>query len=85
MSDNTILIIDDDQVTTAVIEEYLVDFGLKVIKAQNGDAGIGIMKKSNPDLILLDIMMDDIEGTEVCRIIKADEKISHIPVFALTV
>ena len=84
MSDNTILIIDDDQVTTAVIEEYLVDFGLKVIKAQNGDAGIGIMKKSNPDLILLDIMMPGKDGIQILKEIKLTPGLSNTPVLLLS-
>ncbi len=84
MSDNTILIIDDDQVTTAVIEEYLVDFGLKVIKAQNGEEGIGIMKRSNPDLILLDIMMPGKDGIQILKEIKLTPGLSNTPVLLLS-
>lgn len=84
MSGNTILIIDDDQVTTAVIEEYLVDFGLKVITAKTGDAGIKIMKKSNPELILLDIMMPGKNGIQILKEIKLTSGCSHIPVLILS-
>jgi len=84
MSKNTILIIDDDQVTTAVIEEYLVDFGLKVITAQSGDEGIGIMKKFNPDLILLDIMMPGKDGIQILKEIKLTPGLSNTPVLLLS-
>lgn len=84
MSENTILIIDDDQVTTAVIEEYLVDFGLKVVTAQSGDTGIEVMKRSKPDLILLDIMMPGKDGIQILKDIKLTRGCSHIPVLLLS-
>ncbi|MCK4890147.1 MAG: response regulator, partial [Candidatus Aminicenantes bacterium] len=84
MSNNTILIIDDDQVTTAVIEEYLVDFGLKVITAQNGDEGIEVMRKSNPDLILLDIMMPGKDGIQILKEIKLTPGLSNTPILLLS-
>ena len=84
MSENTILIIDDDQVTTAVIEEYLTDFGLNVLNAQDGDAGIEIMKRDNPDLILLDIMMPGKDGIQILKEIKLTPGLSNTPILLLS-
>lgn len=84
MNSSTILIIDDDQVTTAVIEEYLDDFGLTVITSQTGDSGIEIMKKSDPDLILLDIMMPGKDGIQILKEIKLTPGFSNIPVLLLS-
>lgn len=80
----TILAVDDTPDNLLLISGLLKDeYHLKV--ANGGERAIKIAQSDNPpDLILLDIMMPDIDGYEVCRILKADEKTSHIPIIFLT-
>lgn len=84
MSGETILIIEDEHDIRELISYTLENEGYKVYKAPDGISGIELSRKNNPDLILLDIMLPDIDGLEVCRKIKRDETINDIPVIMLT-
>ncbi len=55
-----------------------------VIEAENGKQGLGMIREYQPDLIISDIMMPEMDGLELCRQIKEDEQISHIPIILLT-
>ena len=78
-----ILIVDDVLANIKVLKETLkTDF--KIIFALNGNKAIEIVKSDPPDLILLDIMMPDMDGYEVCRILKSDPKTRNIPIIFLT-
>jgi len=78
-----ILIVDDEPINVKIVEHALCDT-YDTISACNGYEAIRIVKKTPPDLILLDVMMPDLNGFDVCRIIKADERLSDIPVLFLT-
>jgi putative two-component system response regulator len=80
----TILAVDDTPDNLLLISGLLKDeYHLRV--ANGGERALKIAQSDNPpDLILLDIMMPDIDGYEVCRILKADERTSHIPIIFLT-
>ena len=78
-----ILVVDDEPVnirlvTAALKNEY------KILAALNGHDAVDLIKEHNPDLILLDVMMPDITGFDVCKIIKADKRFADIPVIFLT-
>ena len=78
-----ILIIDDN----AAVRRYLrsiLEQDYQIEEASHGEAGLAIALENLPDLILSDIMMPKIDGVEVCRRLKADERTSHIPVILLT-
>jgi two-component system alkaline phosphatase synthesis response regulator PhoP len=82
----TILIVDDDEQIADMMEEFVRFMGnYNTVKAYSGSKALEAVQEKSPDLVLLDIMMDDMPGTEVCRTLKADEKTSHIPVVAVTV
>jgi len=57
---------------------------IQFIGARSGKEGISLCEKETPDTILLDIMMPDMDGFEVCRILKADKNLKHIPVVMVT-
>ena len=80
----TILAVDDTPDNLLLISGLLKEeYHVRV--ANGGERAIKIAQSDNPpDLILLDIMMPDIDGYEVCRILKADQKTSHIPIIFLT-
>ena len=79
----TILIIDDTPVNLRVISAALIaDYRLQV--AQSGAVGLQLASQAAPDLILLDVMMPEMDGFEVCRRLKEDPKLSRVPVIFLT-
>ncbi len=82
-SNATILVIDDNPQNLVLIRDLLDE--LYIIKvAPNGPLGIRIASANPPDLILLDIMMPDMDGYEVCRQLKSNPLTSDIPVIFLT-
>lgn len=80
----TILIIDDTEVDHRVASAAVERGGYSVLKAYNGKTGIALAQEHKPSLILLDYMMPDILGPEVCNILKANESTKNIPVLFLT-
>lgn len=78
---NSILIIEDETKVLDVIKAYLEKEGYKVFCASLGVKGIEIFEENNIDLVLLDLMLPDIDGEEVCRIIRGK---SDVHIFMLT-
>lgn len=79
-----ILIVDDDVDTIRLIKLMLDKQGYSVVTAPNGDQAINITQIEQPDLILLDIMMPDIDGYEVTRKLRSEPSTSHIPIIMFT-
>ena len=84
MADAKILLVDDNTTNLQVLRDALDGLGAKLLVAKNGAGALAIVAKARPDLILLDIMMPEMDGYEVCRRLKADEATRHIPVLFLT-
>lgn len=82
----TILTIDDQQsnqiTINAIIERFLPEF--KSLTALSGKEGIELAKKEQPAIILLDIVMPQMDGYEVCKILKSHQLTKHIPIIMLT-
>ncbi|MBN1428851.1 MAG: response regulator transcription factor [Anaerolineae bacterium] len=76
-----ILVIDDEETTLELIRLLLEHSGYEVIKASRADDGLRKAYRTQPDLILLDIMMPDLDGWEVCRRLRA---LSDVPIIFLT-
>jgi signal transduction histidine kinase/ligand-binding sensor domain-containing protein/DNA-binding response OmpR family regulator len=79
----TILIVEDHKVLRAFMKNLLVD-EYNIITAENGAVGLKKALKFLPDLIVSDVIMPEMVGTELCSKIKEDIKTSHIPVILLT-
>lgn len=77
----TVLIVDDEEAIVEFIELNLKRHGFKVLKAYKGEDAINCVRERKPDIILLDIMLPDIDGFQVCRSIR---EISQVPVIMLT-
>lgn len=85
MSTTTLLLIEDDQRLADMVSQYLQQSGYVCHHASNGMAGLAAIHQHNPDLIVLDLMLPDIDGLEVCRRIRAlPEPNNRLPVLMLT-
>ena len=84
MEEIKILIVDDDSVALLLLEKVLSDAGYSVVKANNGQKGVIVAKNQLPDLIILDILMPDIDGGRVAKILEKDPKTKDIPIIFLT-
>jgi two-component system phosphate regulon response regulator PhoB len=84
MHKESILIIEDDRDIVELIEYNLQEQGYQTISALNGEDGVEIAKKQQPDLVILDIMLPVIDGFEVCKILKTESRTSGIPVIILS-
>jgi len=79
-----ILVVDDEPLNVKLIEAILVPENYKVVKAFNGQDALTIIKKVDVDMVLLDIMMPNMDGYEVCRRLKGSEGTRLIPVVMIT-
>jgi two-component system response regulator MprA len=77
-----ILVIDDDDKIISMLRRGLAFEGYEVITASNGEQGLNKMMESEPDMVILDVMMPKVDGWEVCRRIR--EAGSAVPVLMLT-
>lgn len=73
----------DENITTAV-QEYMQRTGTKVFVAKSGHAALATIRKTKPDLIILETFLPDIEGLELCRRLKANKRTKQIPIIFLT-
>ena len=81
----TILVIDDDIDLVEIIRMTLENEGYRVIDAQTGERGLELARQERPDVILLDVMMNDIdEGFQVAYRLRGDRETAEIPIVMLT-
>ena len=76
----SVLVVDDDHETLDVTSAVLRNGGYRVFTASSGKEGIAIARRERPDLILLDINMDDMDGWSTLRLLRLDEETGSIPV-----
>ena len=84
INDSNILIVDDTPENLTVLRQMLMNEGCRVRPALSGEIALKAVQADPPDLILLDILMPEMDGYEVCRKLKADEKMMHIPVIYIS-
>jgi len=78
-----VLTVEDHEEIRTHIREHLED-NFRVLEAANGKTGLEIAIENVPDLIITDLMMPEMDGIELCKRLKTDERTSHIPVIMLT-
>jgi len=80
----TILIVEDNEMNRDMLSRRLERKGYAVLIAVDGQNGVEVARAHTPDLILMDMSLPVVDGWEATRRLKADERLKHIPVIALT-
>ena len=81
MADKKVMVVDDDAKTVELVRLYLDRDGYEVLTANNGLEALRLARDSCPDLIVLDLMLPDVDGLEVCRTLRRE---SDVPIIMLT-
>jgi len=79
-----VLLVEDEKSIVTLIKYNLEKEGFKVFCAETGEEALKIIKEKTFDVVILDWMLPDVSGIEVCRQIKKDKKLKNIPVLILT-
>ena len=79
-----VLIVDDERDLVSLLDFNLRQAGFETITAASGEQALALLRRRVPDLVLLDLMLPDVSGTEVCRQLKGDPRTRHVPVVMLT-
>jgi phosphate regulon transcriptional regulator PhoB len=79
-----ILIIEDDRDIVELVRYNLVNEGFQVSSAGDGSTGLAQIKKTPPDLLLLDLMLPKLSGLEICKEIRRDASLNRLPILMLT-
>jgi DNA-binding response OmpR family regulator len=80
-SQKTVLVVEDDTHTADLVVLYLRREGFKTLTASDGDKGLDLAERYHPDLVILDLMLPNVDGWEVCRRLR---QTSNVPVIMLT-
>lgn len=84
MLNKSIFVVDDEEDILELIRHNLTREGFQVTTATSGENAVKVIAQKPPDLILLDLMLPGIDGLEVCRILKKENKTADIPIIMLT-
>ncbi len=84
MPNEHILVIEDEEDIVELIRFNLVKSGFKVTAAVDGNAGLNQARNPTPDLILLDLMLPGMDGLDVCRALRRDDRTASVPIIMLT-
>ncbi|MGQ1909570.1 hybrid sensor histidine kinase/response regulator [Marinifilum sp. RC60d5] len=80
----TVLVVDDNPNNLKIVALTLRELNFKIVIATNGKDALNLVGRTNPDLILLDIMMPEMDGFEVCKILKSKKENENLPIIFLT-
>lgn len=80
----TVLVVDDEFGVAEVLEAILQDEGYRVVTAINGRQGLERAAETQPDLIMLDVMMPIMDGAATLAALRADSRFSHVPVILMS-
>ena len=79
-----ILVVDDSDFFLKSIDNTLSQDAYEVISASCGEDGLRLVREEKPDLVLLDVVMPDVNGFEICRILRSSESNNLMPIIMLT-
>lgn len=79
-----VLVVEDEKDIVDLIEYHLKQSGFSVIKALDGPSGLELARKEKPSLIILDLMLPEMDGKDICRALKSNPSTQSIPILMLT-
>ncbi|HEY0176119.1 MAG TPA: response regulator [Pedobacter sp.] len=79
-----IVIFDDDQDILTALESVLDFVDWDLLTFSSGQDAVQVITKEKPDLILMDVMLDGVDGREICRSVKEDNDLKHIPIILIS-
>ena len=80
MNSNRILIIDQDAAFIQTVSGYFKSIGIEVVSSGDGIEGYRMAKEVTPGIVILDTELPNLNGFQVCRLLKSDDRYQHIPV-----
>jgi two-component system, OmpR family, phosphate regulon response regulator PhoB len=80
----SVLVIDDERDLLSLLDFNLRASGFETQLAATGEEGLSALRRRTPDVVILDLMLPDVPGTEICRQMKSDPRTRHVPVVMLT-
>ncbi len=84
MAKENILVVEDEEAIRELVRYNLNREGYSVQEAESGEQALQFTKNKLPDLVILDLMLPEIDGLEVCKRLKSDTRTQHIPIVMLT-
>lgn len=79
-----VLVVDDDKEIVRLVRSYLEKSGYEVFTATDGDTAVHTLRRENPHVVILDLMLPDMDGWDITRLIRSDERLSKIIIIMLT-
>jgi len=79
-----ILVVDDEEVISVYLQKKLEKLGYDVTVANDGEKALNVAVNEKPDIVLMDVKLPRMTGTDVCRLLKADNNTRNIPVILLS-
>ena len=84
MTGHQILVVEDNERNLKLVRDVLQFAGYEVLSARSGEQGVALARERVPDLVLMDLLLPAMDGTEALRILRADPLTREIPVVAVT-
>jgi two-component system phosphate regulon response regulator PhoB len=79
-----VVVIDDEPFILMMIEDKLKKAAIDVVTVRESRRAMEVIRRELPDLVILDWMMPEVSGIDICRMLKQDDALRHVPVFMLT-
>ena len=79
-----VLVVEDNPLNLKLVRDVLLSAGFEVVEARSGEEGVAQARARTPDVILMDLQLPGIDGTQAMRMIKADPAATDVPIVALT-
>ena len=84
MAGERILVVEDNEMNMKLFRDILVATGYRALEARTGGEAVELAVEEVPDLVLMDIQLPDVDGVDVLRVLRTDDRTAAIPVLAVT-